>query len=166
MGCKKKTKDGKKMPCHDPNRGPVRMTLDNLEVFGLNRVRDFVVFYELLDTLKVSISDVKKWVADKDAREELEAKKVNKIVDYARKFMELKPRCPDCNSILEAIPVNHSKCTMIGGKYKYLIQCVSYWNCGYERAITKELSAYMSDSKREQLVRLQAKINREANKER
>lgn len=40
--------------------------------------------------------------------------------------------CPDCGAYLKAMPVNRTRCTMVGGSYTMLIYC-SNEECQYSR---------------------------------
>jgi hypothetical protein len=128
--------------------------LHRFSVFAMSQLKNFVVFYELMQEINASIDDVRRFIVDETARDKAEGEASLKIMRHAVAFMNMKPKCPECNANVEAIEVNTMRCNKIGGKYKYLIYCVDWKGCGWDRAIASDLLDFMQSNRRKNLRNL------------
>ena len=132
--------------------------LDRFSVFGLSKLKDFVVFYDLMDVLKVNIDDVRGYVASEDADEVVETARVNKISRHMMEFMNLKPKCPECGSFVDAFEVNTMRCNRVGDGLKWLMQCENNYYCGYEEGIKTDLNEWLISHRRLNMSKLKTKL--------
>lgn len=167
MTCKGCRKSDVKMSSEDVRRRSMALrksvaageAMDRFQVFSMSKLKDFVVFTELMDEINVNVDDVKRFIEAEEGRLKDEFSEADKIMRHALAFMNMQPRCPDCNRVLEAIPVNTMRCNRIPGKYKNLIQCPNWQGCGYERAISTDLMEFMQSNRRNNIKNLRDYID-------
>jgi len=146
MGCKK--------GCGEAHTdGETQETLDSLEVWGAAQVKDFLVFLELIEVIGLTKADIEYWIVTQEDKEKVENDQIHAIMREMSAFMSTKAACPECGALLSALHVNTSPCNRIGGKYKYLLQCINPISCGWERAITITLRDFMIERKRRKIAR-------------
>ena len=148
MGCK--NCGGSK---YEPVRGrrkkkPMTDSIDRFAAFTLGNLKDFVVFYELMETMGTTIEQVKGFIEGEKNREKRENAIADKLHRNMVKFMNLMPKCPDCGAPLDAFKVNDKPCSMIGGKYKWLLSCKNWQGCGYERAMVRDINDFILETRR------------------
>jgi len=142
------------MGCSNKVNGVVQgETMDSLKVWSLGTIKDFVVFQDLLEALGATRGDLEMWIADEDTKTKKENEEIHKLTREMSAFMSARSACPQCGEMLDPFPVNTQPCNRIGGKYKYLLQCVAWSTCGWERAITVTLHEYMNERKRRRIAK-------------
>lgn len=124
-------------------------SIDRFAAFNLGTLKDFVVFYELMETMGTTIQSVKDFIVGETRKDDQENSRANKVNRDMIKFMNLMPKCPDCGVPLDAIRVNHRPCSMIGGKYQWLLSCQDWEGCGYERALVRDINDFILETRRE-----------------
>ena len=138
--------------------------IDKLQAFTIANLKDFVVFYNLLETINASIDDVEEWINGYEKRRKIEMDDGDYLFKNAVKFMNALIGCPRCNTKLEAIQVNSMPCNKIGGKYRWLIYCPDI-QCGWEHAIQESLISWVHEKKRENVRRLKQRIKEDSGAE-
>ena len=149
MGCKN---------CGGPKQVPtvrgrrkkklITENIDRFAAFTLGSLKDFVVFYELMETMGTTIEQVKGFIRREENREERDNAIADKLHRNMVKFMNLMPKCPECGAPLDVMKVNDKPCSMIGGKYKWLLSCRNWKGCGYERAMVRDINDFILESRR------------------
>ena len=125
--------------------------VQKLRVFGLGTVKDFLVFIELLKRENLTIENVKEFIKKEKEIDNVETEKLDKLLAK----MESSGICPNCGLFLSWIQVNNRPSNMVGGRWKFILQCHDIIGCGYEKLtdLTQEEFTLMPDEEIESYLK-------------
>lgn len=109
-------------------------TPNKLDAFHLGSLQDFINFRLLCKEHGITDEQVQEYVDSRlDARmnEEVEIVKNQEIDNFVIDMNKI-PACPKCGNSVAFERVNTMPCNRVGGKYRFLMQCIDWKNCGWE----------------------------------
>lgn len=108
--------------------------MEVLNVFNLGSLQDFLNFKLLCKQNKITDAQVRKYIEARYAKLEGRAIESENDVSLDNLVTEMNrvPACPKCGQSVEFERVNTMACNQVGGKYKFMMQCMNVMGCGWE----------------------------------
>jgi hypothetical protein len=138
---------------HRVNKAVDQNAMNRLDVFGISQVKDFIVFYELLQAVNATIDDVKAWVKKEIEKENAQNEIDVEFMRALSMFMNARPACPGCGRQLQAMAVNTHPKNQVGGKWTWLIHCDDDENCGWDTLISGSLHDHVVDARLKEIYK-------------
>jgi hypothetical protein len=123
--------------------------INTVGIWGVGTVKDFIVFYEWMESTGVTIDDVKDWVkigdAEQRGRIDIKRKQISEFMNFSNQRFS----CPECGFHIGFEEVNTHPGMMVGGNYTYVIYCANHIEgCEWSKYIKGTIQDWVRNEKK------------------